>query len=134
MAGSLSDFAENEILDHLLSAATYTAPATLYLAVFTAAPTDAGGGTEVTGGSYARLAVTNDATNFPAAVAGAKSNGVALPMVTASENWGTIVAYALFDASSAGNMLGWADLTSSVIINNGDTLRFAAGALTYSLT
>jgi hypothetical protein len=134
MAGSLSDFAENEILDHLLSAATYTAPATLYLAVFTAAPTDAGGGTEVTGGSYARLAVTNDATNFPAAVAGAKSNGVALTMVPASANWGTIVAYALFDASSAGNMLGWADLTSSVIINNGDTLRFAAGALTYSLT
>ena len=134
MAGSLSDFAENEILDHLLSAATYTAPATLYLAVFTAAPTDAGGGTEVTGGSYARLAVTNDATNFPAAVAGAKSNGVALTMVTASANWGTIVAYALFDASSAGNMIGWADLSSSVIINNGDTLRFAAGALTYSLT
>ena len=134
MAGSLSDFAENEILDHLLSAATYTAPATLYLAVFTAAPTDAGGGTEVTGGSYARLAVTNDATNFPAAVAGAKSNGVALTMVTASASWGTIVAYALFDASSAGNMIGWADLTSSVLINNGDTLRFAAGALTYSLT
>ena len=134
MAGSLSDFAENEILDHLLSAATYTAPATLYLAVFTAAPTDAGGGTEVTGGSYARLAVTNDATNFPAAVAGSKSNGVALTMVTASANWGTIVAYALFDASSAGNMIGWADLSSSVIINNGDTLRFAAGALTYSLT
>ena len=134
MAGSLSDFAENEILDHLLSAATYTAPATIYLAVFTAAPTDAGGGTEVTGGSYARLAVTNDATNFPAAVAGAKSNGVALTMVTASANWGTIVAYGLFDASTAGNMIGWADLTSSVIINNGDTLRFAAGALTYSLT
>jgi hypothetical protein len=133
MAGSLSDFAENEILDHLLSAATYTPPATLYLAVFTAAPTDAGGGTEVTGGSYARLAVTNDATNFPAAVAGAKSNGVALTMVTASASWGTIVAYALFDASSAGNMIGWADLTSSVLINNGDTLRFAAGALTYSL-
>lgn len=134
MAGSLSDFSENEILDHLLGAATYTPPATLYLAVFTAAPTDAGGGTEVTGGSYARLAVTNDATNFPAAVAGAKSNGVALTMVTASASWGTIVAYALFDASSAGNMIGWADLTSSVLINNGDTLRFAAGALTYSLT
>ena len=134
MAGSLSDFAENEILDHLLSAATYTPPATLYLAVFTAAPTDAGGGTEVSGGSYARLAVTNEATNFPAAVAGAKSNGVALTMVTASASWGTIVAYALFDASSAGNMIGWADLTSSVLINNGDTLRFAAGALTYSLT
>lgn len=133
MAGSLSDFSENEILDHLLGAATYTAPATLYLAVFTAVPTDAGGGTEVTGGSYARLAVTNNATNFPASVAGAKSNGAVLDMVTASASWGTVVAYALFDASSAGNMIGWADLASPVLINNGDTLRFAAGALTYSL-
>jgi hypothetical protein len=134
MAGSLSDFSEDEILDHLLGGATYTPPATLYLAVFTAAPTDAGGGTEVTGGSYARLAITNNLTNFPASSGGAKSNGAVLDMVTASAGWGTVVAYALFDASSAGNMLGWADLTSSVIINNGDTLRFAAGALTYSLT
>lgn len=134
MAGSLSDFAEDEILDHLLGASAYTAPATLYLAVFTVSPTDAGGGTEVTGGSYARLAVTNNATNFPAASGGAKSNGVALDMVTASANWGTIVAYALFDASSGGNMIGWADLSSSVAINNGDTLRFGAGALTYSIT
>lgn len=134
MAGSLSDFSEDEILDHLLGGATYTPPATLYLAVFTAAPTDAGGGTEVTGGSYARLAITNNLTNFPASSGGAKSNGAVLDMVTASAGWGTVVAYALFDASSAGNMLGWADLTSSVIINNGDTLRFAAGALTYSLS
>lgn len=134
MAGSLSDFSEDEILDHLLGAATYTPPATLYLAVFTAAPTDAGGGTEVTGGSYARLAITNNLTNFPASSGGAKSNGAVLDMVTASASWGTVVAYALFDASSAGNMIGWADLTSPVLINNGDTLRFAAGALTYSLT
>jgi hypothetical protein len=134
MAGSLSDFSEDEILDHLLGAATYTPPATLYLAVFTAAPTDAGGGTEVTGGSYARLAITNNLTNFPASSGGAKSNGAVLDMVTASAGWGTVVAYALFDASSAGNMIGWADLTSPVLINNGDTLRFAAGALTYSLT
>jgi hypothetical protein len=134
MAGSLSDFSEDEILDHLLGAATYTPPATLYLAVFTAAPTDAGGGTEVTGGSYARLAITNNLTNFPASSGGAKSNGAVLDMVTASAGWGTVVAYALFDASSAGNMIGWADLTSPVLITNGDTLRFAAGALTYSLT
>ena len=133
MAGK-SDYLANKILDHVLGGGDYTRPATVYIALFTAAPTKNGGGVEVTGGSYARKAVTNNATNFPAAVAGAKSNGVALDMVTASANWGTIVAYALFDASSGGNMIGWADLASSVAINNGDTLRFAAGALTYSIT
>lgn len=134
MAGSLSDFAENELLDHLLGAATYTPPVTVHLALFTVAPTDAGGGTEVTGGSYVRLAVTNNATNFPAASGGAKSNGVTLDFIAATAGWGTIVAYAMFDAASAGNMLGWADLASSVTINNGDTFRFAAGDLDYSLT
>lgn len=134
MAGSLSDFSENEILDHLLGAATYTPPVTLYLALFTVAPTDSGGGTECTGGSYARLAVTNNGTNFPAASGGAKSNGTVMDFVTASAGWGDVIAYAMFDASSGGNMIGWADLASTVTINNGDTFRFAIGDLDFSLT
>ena len=134
MAGSFSDFIENELLDHLLGAATYTAPATVHLALFTVAPTDAGGGTEVSGGSYARVAVTNNATNFPAAVGGAKSNGAQLDFAMASANWGTIVAYAMFDAASAGNMLGWADLNAPVIINTSDTFRFLVGGLQFIQT
>lgn len=133
MAGSLSDFLENELLDHVLSAATYTAPATLYVALFTAAPTDAGGGTEVTGGSYVRLAVTNNATNFPAASGGAKSNGVVFTFVTATANWGTVVAMGIFDAVTAGNLLFWADLTVNKAVNNGDTASFPVNDLDFTL-
>ena len=133
MAGSFSDFLELELLDHVFGAAAYTAPATVYIALFTVAPTDAGGGTEVTGGSYARLAVTNNATNFPAAAAGAKSNGTVFTFVTATANWGTVVAFAIFDAVTLGNMLCWADLTLSKAVNNGDTASFPVGDLDLTL-
>lgn len=133
MAGSFSDFLENELLDHVLGNAAYTAPATVYIALYTAAPTDAGGGTEVSGGSYARLSVTNNATNWPAASAGAKDNGVALTFAAATASWGTVVAFGIFDAVSAGNMLLWADLTTSKTINNGDTAQFNANDLDVTL-
>lgn len=133
MAGSFSDFLENEILDHVFGAAAYTAPATLYIALFTAAPTDAGGGTEVSGGSYARVAVTNNATNFPAASGGAKANGTEITFVTATASWGTVVAFGIFDAASAGNLLAWADLTVTKTVNNGDTAKFAVSDLDITL-
>lgn len=134
MAGSFSDFLELELLDHVFGAASYSAPATLYFALFTAAPSDSGGGTEVSGGSYARVGVTNNATNFPAASAGAKSNGTAINFGTATANWGTIVAAAVFDASSAGNMLAWGDLTTNKTVNNGDSAEFAANDFDLTLT
>ena len=134
MAGSFSDFLELEVLDHVFGAAAYTAPATVYIALFTVAPSDSGGGTEVTGGSYARLAVTNNATNFPAAAAGAKSNGTVFTFVTATANWGTVVAFAIFDAVTLGNMLCWADLTLSKAVNNGDTASFPINDLDITLT
>lgn len=134
MAGSFSDFLELEVLDHVFGAAAYTAPATLYVAAYTAAPTDAGGGTEATGGAYARVAVTNNATNFPAASAGAKSNGTTITFPTATASWGTILAAALLDAATAGNFLGWCDLTVSKAVGSGDTLQFAVGDLDITLT
>ena len=129
MAGSKSDFLELEILDHVLGNSAYTVPTTLYIALYTAAPTDAGGGTEVTGGSYARIAVTNNSTNFPAASGGAKSNGVAIAFAQATANWGTVIAFGIFDAASGGNLLYWADLTVSKTINSGDDSNFAIGEL-----
>jgi hypothetical protein len=129
---ALSDFWENEILDHVLSAATYTPPVTVYLALYTVAPTDAGGGTEVTGGSYARVAITNNATNFPAAVAGSKTLATAATFPAATANWGTIVAIGLFDAATAGNLLLWTTITNRAV-NSGDTPFFAANALTFAL-
>ena len=133
MAGSFSDFLENELLDHVFGAAAYTAPVTAYIALFTAAPTDAGGGTEVSGGSYARLAVTNNATNFPAASGGAKANGVDFTFVSATANWGTVTSFAIFDAVSAGNMLCWATLAVSKAVNSGDTAKFLTGDLDITL-
>lgn len=129
MAGSKADYLENELLDHVLGNSAYAAPATLYVALFTAAPSDSGGGTEVSGGSYARVAVTNNLTNWPAASGGAKSNGTEIAFPEATASWGTVVAFAIFDAATAGNMLYWATLTANKTIDSGDTAKFAVGDL-----
>lgn len=134
MAGSFSDYLEDELLDHVFGNAAYSAPATLYVALYTAAPSDSGGGTEVTGGSYARASVTNNATNFPASSGGAKANGTAITFTQASASWGTVAAFGIFDASSGGNLLAWADLTASKAVDSGDTASFAIGDLDITLT
>lgn len=134
MAGK-SDFLENEILDHILGGPDYVRPATIYIALFTVAPTsDAGtGGTEVstTSTGYARAAVTNDATNFPAAASGTKSNGTAITFPTATAAWGTIVAFGIYDAATAGNLLFWNVLTASKVINTNDIAQFPATSLVF---
>ncbi len=122
MAGK-SDFLENEILDHILRNSSYTPAATIYVGLYTTAPTDAGGGTEVSGGSYARTSVT-----FSAASGGAVTNSGDVVFPTATANWGSVLAVGLFDASSAGNMLYWTTI-SSTAVNNGDTVKFVAGDL-----
>jgi len=134
MAGSFSDYLENEVLDHVLGGGDYARPATVYVALFTAAPTDSGGGTEVTGGSYARAAVTNNATNWPAASGGAKSNGTTITFATPTGSWGTVVAVGIFDASSGGNLLMWADLAVNKSVASGDVVEFPAGDLDVTLT
>lgn len=129
MAGK-SDYLENRVLDHFLGATASSAPATVYVALFTAAPTDAGGGTEVTGGSYARVAVTNNATNWPAAAAGAKANGTAITFPAPTAAWGVIVAFGIFDAAAAGNLFWWGLVTPNKTVNNGDPApAFAVGDL-----
>lgn len=132
MAGSLTNFAEAELLDHILGKGSYTAP-TPYLAVYTAAPTDAGGGTEVTGGNYARVAI---AANLAAATGTAPTlvtNSSQISFPTANASWGTVVAFAVLDASTAGNMLWWGDLAASKVVGNGDTLVFNVGELDFTL-
>ena len=133
--GSFSDFLELEVLDHVFGAAAYTAPATLYVALYTVTPTDASAsGTEVTGGSYARVAVTNNATNFPAAAAGAKSNGTAITFPAPTANWGVIVAFAIYDAATVGNEITWGAITPNKTVNSGDPApSFAVGDLDITL-
>src|SRR5574343_658190 len=136
--GSFGDYLEPTALDHVFSATTYTAPATVYVAPYTATPGDANAsGTEVTGGPHPRVAVTNNATNWPAASGTSptsKSNGTTITFPAPTANWGVVVAFAIYDASTAGNELCWSALTTNKTINNGDAApSFAASALTITL-
>ena len=111
MAG-FSDYLENKVLEHVFENSAYTAPSTLYAALFTVAPSDTGGGTEVSGGGYVRqtAAFTVSGTNPTTA-----TNGSAIEYPTATGNYGTVVAVGVFDASSSGNLLAYANLDSSII-------------------
>lgn len=124
---SKTDYLETNLLNHVLRNTAYSSPTTVYVALFTAAPTDAGGGTEVTGGAYVRESVA-----FDAPVGGQVVNSADVLFPIATLDWGTIVAFALFDASSSGNMLYYANLTASRDILTGDQLRFPAGQLIVS--
>jgi hypothetical protein len=130
MAGGKSDYLENALLDHVLGGGDFTRPTPVYLALFTVTPSDTGGGTEVTGGSYARKSVTNNNTNFPAASGGSKSLNVDTSFAQASADWGTVVAFGIFDAATSGNLLYWGPISPTKTVQNGDTARFLAGQLT----
>jgi len=123
----ISEVYANALLDQLYGSGT---PATLYIGLFTSTPgPDGTGGTEVTGGSYARKAVTNNNTNFPAAVDGQKANGVAITFAAASADWGTVEGFGVFDAPTGGNEYDFGDLATNKTVLNGDVFSFAIGQL-----
>lgn len=129
---SKSNTLERALLDHRYGGPDYTRPATVYVALFTVAPTDAGGGTEVSGGGYARKAVTNNATNFPNAATDGngkttKTNGVAISFDAFTADIGIILAWALFDAASAGTLMDWGEFL-------GEGKVFSVDASTDTLT
>ena len=135
-----SDYLENILIDHLFRTRTFAKPAALYVALFTAAPTDAGGGTEVTGGAYARVNLAPLDTNWKATQGGVSgnssgtggmtSNAVAITFPAPTANWGTVTHFGIFDAASGGNLIIWDALTASRTILNGDPApAFAVDAL-----
>lgn len=118
----------NATLDALYGSGT---PATLYYGLYTSAPAaDGSGGSEVSGGSYARKAVTNNVTNFPAAAGGVKQNATAIDFVTATALWGTVEAAGVFSAVSGGTPIQFGDLTTPRTIDSGDAFSIAIGAHT----
>ncbi len=129
---SITDYLEAALLNHVCRNSAYTSPTTVYLALFTSATADDGTGTEVSGGAYARQAVTFGA---PTDVSGAKqvanSSAVTFPIATA--NWGTISHGALYDAASGGNMLLQAALSVSRTINTNDQLKYEIGDVKFQL-
>jgi hypothetical protein len=124
----LSDYLENKLLDHVLRNVSYTSPTTVYVGLFTADPTDAGTGTEVSGGSYARQIVS-----VTTATGGIVTSSADITFPQATASWGTISHIGLLDALSSGNLLMHTALTTSRAIETGDVLKISTGSLTASL-
>ena len=129
MAG-FSDYLEDKVLDHVFGGTAYTAPTTLYVALYTVAPTDTGGGTEVSGGAYARQTAAFTVSGTSPTTA---SNSAAVEYPTATANYGTVVAVGIFDALSGGNLLAYANLDTSKVVSTGDVFRFNTGDLDITL-
>ena len=142
---AMTNYLENALVDQLLRGQTYTFPATLYIALFTAAPTDTGGGTEVSGGSYARYSIACSLTNWAgtqgagttaasSGTSGTTSNNITITFPAPTANWGTVTSFAIFDQLTGGNMLLYGNLTSSKTVNNGDAApSFTAASLSYQI-
>jgi hypothetical protein len=130
---SFSDYTENLVLNWLLTTNSATRPTAWYVGLFTAAPSDTGGGTEVSGSAYARKVTGTISVSGTSPTTA--TNAAAIEFAAASGgNWGTVTHAAIFDASTGGNMLAWAPLTTSRTINDGDVFRIPASSLTVTLT
>lgn len=123
-----TDFLEDRVLDRFLknnSQFGYTAPTSVYLALFTADPTDTGSvAAEVSGGAYVRQLIT-----WGTISGGSVSNSVAVTFPTATASWGTVTHVGIMDAVSAGDMIYVGALTVSKTVGSGDDVEFAIGAL-----
>lgn len=128
MAGNISDYLENKLLEHALGKTIFASPTTTWLGLYTVAPTDSTSGTEVTGGSYARQQIT-----WNAASAGSITNNGNLVFPTATALWGTVLAVAILDASTVGNILFYGPLADTKTIANTDTFTIVSGQLTVTL-
>lgn len=125
---AMTDFLEDNLLNHVLRNIAYTSPAGVFVALFTAAPGEGGGGTEVAGGSYAR-----QTPGFGAPAANQVANAADITFPVATAGWGTVTHCAVFDAVSGGNMLFYGTLAQAKVVDIGDTFKFLAGNLTVGL-
>ena len=128
---AFSDYLEDKLLKHTFANTAFTTPGTVYLALYTAAPSDTGGGTEVSGGSYARISCAFSVSGTDPTTA---TNSSAAEFATATGSWGSVGWVAVFDASTSGNMLAWSALTTAKTVSSGDVFRFDAGDLDITLS
>tara|TARA_R110000787_G_C13039576_1_gene405218 strand:+ start:68 stop:451 length:384 start_codon:yes stop_codon:yes gene_type:complete len=125
---SFTDYLENAVLNYVFRNTGTPTSAAVHLALFTVTPSDAGGGTEVSGSGYAR-----QVTAFGASSGGAIANTAAESFTASGGAFGTVVAVGIFDASTGGNLIAWDGITSAVV-GDGTTLNFAIGDIDISLT
>jgi hypothetical protein len=124
----MSNYLENALINVTLRATSYTAPTTVYVSLWTTDPTDAGSGTEVSGGSYARTAVT-----FAAPSNGVTTNNADVTFPTATASWGTVGWIGINDAATSGNLLYHSPLDTSKTIDSGDIFKISTGNLSVTL-
>ena len=125
-----TDYLEDALLKHVFTNTAYTSPTTVYAALFTVAPSDTGGGTEVSGGAYARQSMAFSVSGTGTLA----TNSAAVEYPTATADYGTVVAVGIFDAATSGNLLAYANLTTSKTVSSGDVFRFNAGDVDITLT
>ena len=125
----MSNYLENALINATLRNTSYTSPATVYVSLYTSDPTDADTGTEVSGGSYARTAVT-----FGAPSNGVSTNSAAVEFPQATGSWGTVGWIGIEDASTGGNLLYHTALDASKTIASGDIFKIATGSLSVTLS
>ena len=125
---AISNYLENALVNATLRNTAYTSPTTVYVGLFTTDPTDAGSGTEVSGGSYVRQSAT-----FAAPSNGASSTSADVTFPQATANWGTVTHFGIYDASTAGNLMYHGALTTSKTIETGDVFKISSGNLTVTL-
>lgn len=152
---AMSDFLENKLIDFLFrgqalgitgaSAGAGSGPTNLWVGLFTANPTDTGGGTEVSGGAYARVQIASSLANWAGTQAaasttassgtsGTTSNNGSITFPAPTANWGVITGFGIFDAATTGNLLIWGSLSTSKTVNNGDAApAFNAAALSIQI-
>lgn len=124
----MSNYLENKLVDHSLGTTTFTKPTSVYVALYTASPTDADSGTEVSGFGYARQVAT-----WSAGSGGASSNAGQLTFTASGGAFGTITHIGIRDASTSGNLLYWGSLTASRTISDGESLVFDIGSIIVTL-
>jgi hypothetical protein len=124
----MSNYLENALINVTLRATAYTAPTTVYVALFTSDPTDAGTGTEVSGGAYARTAVT-----FAAPSNGVSLNSADVTFPTCTLAWGIVTHIGLYDALTSGNLLYHTPLDASKTVDTGDIFKISSGSLSVTL-
>ena len=124
----MSNYLENALINVTLRNTAYTTPTTVYVALYTTDPTDADTGTEVTGGAYARTAVT-----FGAPSNGVSTNSADVTFPTCTAGWGTVTHIGIRDASTAGNLLYHTPLDTSKTIDSGDIFKISSTNLSVTL-
>ena len=124
----MSNFLEDALINATLRNTTYTSVATVYVSLWTSDPTDAGSGTEVSGGSYARTAVT-----FGAPTNGVTTNSADVTFPTATASWGVVGWIGINDAITTGNLLYHSPLDTSKTIDTGDIFKISTGNLSVTL-